>query len=111
MSKTDYYQVLGVSDDTEPEKIKRAYRDLAFKYHPDRNKERPEAAEKMKHINEAYAVLSNAQKRREYDALRKTFGASARQQFRQNYTEQDLVFEGTTTFSRKFTAKVTKALK
>lgn len=93
MSKTDYYQVLGVSNDTEPEKIKRAYRDLAFKYHPDRNKERPEAAEQMKHINEAYAVLSNAQKRREYDALRKTFGASARQQFRQNYTEQD-IFSG-----------------
>ncbi len=93
MSQTDYYQILGVSTDTKPEKIKQAYRDLAFKYHPDRNKERPEAVEKMKQINEAYAVLSNAQKRREYDNLRQTFGSSARHRFRQNYTEQD-IFSG-----------------
>ena len=90
---TDYYQILGVSTDTAPEKIKQAYRDLAFQYHPDRNKETPEAAEKMKQINEAYAVLSNARKRREYDSLRQTFGSSARHRFRQNYTEQD-IFSG-----------------
>jgi DnaJ-class molecular chaperone len=89
----DYYQTLGVSTDTEPEKIKQAYRDLAFQYHPDRNKENPAAVEKMKRINEAYAVLSNAQKRREYDSLRQTFGSSAHHQFRQNYTEQD-IFSG-----------------
>lgn len=93
MSETDYYQILGVSTETEPEKIKQAYRDLAFKYHPDRNKEWPEAAEKMKRINEAYAVLSNVEKRREYDSLRQTFGSSARHRFRQNYTEQD-IFSG-----------------
>ena len=93
MSQTDYYQILGVPTDTEPNKIKRAYRDLAFKYHPDRNTETPEVAEKMKQINEAYAVLSDAQKRREYDTLRQTFGSSARHQFRQNHTEQD-IFSG-----------------
>ena len=94
MSETDYYQILGVSTDTEPEKIKQAYRDLAFQYHPDRNKETPEAIEKMKQINEAYAVLSNAQKRREYDGLRQTFGSSAHKLgFRQNHTEQD-IFSG-----------------
>ena len=90
---TDYYQILGVSTDTEPKKIKQAYRDLAFKYHPDRNRETPEAAGKMKQINEAYAVLSDKQKRREYDMLRQQFGSSARNRFRQNYTEQD-VFSG-----------------
>ena len=90
---TDYYQTLGVSTDTETKKIKQAYRDLAFKYHPDRNRNTPEAAEKMKRINEAYAVLSNAQKRHEYDTLRQQFGSAARHRFRQSYTEQD-IFSG-----------------
>jgi DnaJ-class molecular chaperone len=93
MSEIDYYQILGVPADTEPAKIKQAYRDLAFKYHPDRNRERPDVAEKMKQLNEAYAVLSHAQKRREYDALRQSFGASAHHRFRQNYTDQD-IFKG-----------------
>ena len=90
---TDYYEILGVSSDADPKKIKQAFRELAFKYHPDRNRETPEAAEKMKQVNEAYAVLSHAQKRREYDTLRQTFGSSARHRFRQNYTEQD-IFSG-----------------
>jgi len=93
MSEIDYYQILGVPTDTEPAKIKQAYRDLAFKYHPDRNSETPEIAEKMKQLNEAYAVLSHAQKRCEYDALRQSFGASAHRRFRQNYTDQD-IFKG-----------------
>jgi DnaJ-class molecular chaperone len=93
MSQTDYYQTLDVPTDAEPKTIKQAYRDLAFKYHPDRNTEKPEVADKMKQINEAYAVLSNAQKRREYDSLRQTFGSSARHQFRQSHTEQD-IFSG-----------------
>jgi DnaJ-class molecular chaperone len=90
---TDYYEILGITTDTEAREIKQAYRDLAFKYHPDRNKDTPEAAEKMKQLNEAYAVLSHAQKRREYDSLRQTFGSSARHQFRQSYSEQD-IFSG-----------------
>ena len=63
----DYYQILGVSEDASQEQIKAAYRRLAFQYHPDRNKEDTAAAEKMKEINEAYAILSNQAKRKEYD--------------------------------------------
>lgn len=89
----DYYQVLGVEPDTAAKAIKDAYRQLAFQYHPDRNKENPGAAEKMKAINEAYAVLSDPSKRREYDALRQQFGSSAYNQFRNNYSDQD-IFSG-----------------
>ncbi|MEM2782528.1 MAG: molecular chaperone DnaJ [Candidatus Hadarchaeales archaeon] len=62
----DYYEILGVSRNASKEEIKRAYRELAMKYHPDRNKS-PEAEEKFKEISEAYAVLSDDQKRAEYD--------------------------------------------
>jgi molecular chaperone DnaJ len=65
-SKRDYYDVLGVSKDAPKEEIKRAYRKLALKYHPDRNKE-PDAAEKFREISEAYAVLSDDEKRSMYD--------------------------------------------
>lgn len=90
---SDYYQILGVPKDAKPEQIKQAYRDLAFKYHPDRNKDNPIAVDKMKHINEAYAVLSDDNKRNEYDGIRQQFGSSARRQFRQQYSEQD-IFRG-----------------
>ncbi len=93
MSQNDYYQILGIDQKASPRQIKDTYRKLAFKYHPDRNRENPEAAEKMKRVNEAYAVLSDAAKRREYDAMRHQFGASAYSQFRQNYSEQD-IFSG-----------------
>ncbi len=58
MEQNDYYQILGLDKDASQKQIKEAYRKLAFKYHPDRNKEHPETAEKMKRVNEAYAVLS-----------------------------------------------------
>jgi DnaJ-class molecular chaperone len=90
METKDYYQTLGVDSNADPKIIKEAYRTLAFKYHPDRNKENPENVEKMKIINEAYAVLSNAQKRNQYDALRRQYGSSAYNQFRKSYTEQDI---------------------
>ncbi len=90
---SDYYQALGVPPDAEPGQIKQAYRDLAFKYHPDRNHENPAASENMKRVNEAYAVLSDARKRREYDALRQQYGSSARNQFRQQYSDRD-IFSG-----------------
>jgi len=63
----DYYEILGVSRDASPEEIKKAFRKLALKYHPDRNPGDKEAEEKFKEINEAYACLSDPEKRRQYD--------------------------------------------
>ena len=67
MSKRDYYEVLGVSKEVSQDEIKTAYRKLAFKYHPDRNQDDPEAESKFKEAAEAYEVLGNAEKRQTYD--------------------------------------------
>ena len=93
MAQEDYYQVLGVDKNAPQTKIKEAYRQLAFKHHPDRNRENAAAADQMKKINEAYAVLSNPAKKTEYDNLRTQFGSSAYTHFRNNYSEQD-IFSG-----------------
>jgi DnaJ-class molecular chaperone len=93
MTERDYYQILGVERNADPKRIKDAYRELAFKYHPDRNEKDPSGADMMKRINEAYAVLSNAEKRKEYDAMRSRFGDDAHGRFRTAYTEQD-IFNG-----------------
>ena len=66
-SGLDYYDALGVNKDASQKEIKRAFRKLAFKYHPDRSKI-PNAEEKFKEASEAYAVLSDPKKRRQYDA-------------------------------------------
>jgi DnaJ-class molecular chaperone len=87
MNNKDYYKTLGVSEDATVEEIKKTYRKLAFQYHPDRN---PGNEEMMKEINEAYAVLSDIRKRREYDSYRQNYGSFARDRFRQAYTEQDI---------------------
>ena len=69
-SRRDYYQVLGISPGASAEEIKRAYHRAAFQCHPDRNWESEEANEDMERINEAYSVLSDPVKRREYDLPR-----------------------------------------
>ena len=66
----DYYEVLGIGPDASAEEIKKAYHMLAFRYHPDRHQASEEAHKKMEEINEAYAVLSDPIKRREYDLPR-----------------------------------------
>ena len=67
MSKRDYYDVLGVAKDADKKDIKKAYRSLANKYHPDKNPDNPEALEKFKELAEAYEILSSEEKRSTYD--------------------------------------------
>ncbi|MCD7974264.1 MAG: molecular chaperone DnaJ [Phascolarctobacterium sp.] len=67
MSKRDYYEVLGVQKTATQDELKKAYRKLAREYHPDVNKDNPKAAEKFKECNEAYSVLSDEEKRAQYD--------------------------------------------
>jgi molecular chaperone DnaJ len=78
----DYYDVLGIDRNADDAAIKRAYRRLAIKYHPDRNPDNKQAIEKMKELNEAYAVLSDPQKRRQYD----TYGPEGLR----GYTAEDI---------------------
>ncbi|MEE9912067.1 MAG: DnaJ domain-containing protein [Deltaproteobacteria bacterium] len=93
MEQKDYYDILGITNDATHKQVRDAYRKLALLHHPDRNQDNPEAAERMKAINESYAVLSDPRKRREYDTLRKAYGSSAYGQFRQTHTDQD-IFKG-----------------
>ncbi len=79
----EYYEVLGVAKTATADEIKKAYRKLALKYHPDKNPGDKAAEEKFKEISEAYAVLSDAEKRKQYD----TFGSSG---FRQRYSQEDI---------------------
>src|SRR5713226_6231097 len=69
MAEKDYYEILGVKKTATEDEIKKAYRNLAKKYHPDKNKGNKEAENKFKEVSEAYAVLSDKEKREQYDRL------------------------------------------
>ncbi|MBT8334273.1 MAG: DnaJ domain-containing protein, partial [Deltaproteobacteria bacterium] len=79
----DYYEILGVSKTSSSEEIKKVYRKLALKYHPDTNSGNKEAEEKFKQISEAYAVLSDPEKRKQYDM----YGSDG---FHQRYSQEDI---------------------
>ena len=83
MPETDYYKLLGVSKNASEDEIKKAYRKLAMKYHPDHAKDDKSAEEKFKKISEAYAVLSDKEKRKQYDE----FGSAG---FHQKYSQEDI---------------------
>src|SRR3977135_1098216 len=67
MAKRDYYEVLGVNKDASEDEIKKSYRKLAMKWHPDRNPDNPKAEEHFKEAKEAYEMLSDPNKRAAYD--------------------------------------------
>jgi curved DNA-binding protein len=73
MEYKDYYKILGVERKASEEEVKKAYRKLALKYHPDRNPDDKQAEEKFKEINEAYQVLSDPEKRSRYDQLGESY--------------------------------------
>ena len=89
----DYYQMLGVESGASQQEVKDAYRKLALRYHPDRNRNHPSASQRMKEVNEAYAVLSDLEKRKKYDGLRQAYGSFAYGRFRRDYSERD-IFRG-----------------
>lgn len=86
MAETDYYKILGVDKSASDGEIKKAYRKLAMKYHPDHAKDDKSAEEKFKKISEAYAVLSDKEKRKQYDQ----FGSAG---FHQRFSQED-IFRG-----------------
>ncbi len=83
---TDYYQILGLAKGASSDEVKKAYRKMAQKYHPDKNPDDKAAEAKFKEITEAYAVLSDPQKKTQYDQL-------GSERFHRNYSQED-IFDG-----------------
>ncbi|HXC93788.1 MAG TPA: DnaJ domain-containing protein, partial [Geobacteraceae bacterium] len=86
MAEKDYYEILGLKKGASPEEIKKAFRKLAVKFHPDKNPGDKKAEDRFKEINEAYAVLSDPEKKSQYDQ----FGSTG---FHQRYSQED-IFRG-----------------
>lgn len=79
LAQKDYYKILGVTKNSSSKEIKKSYYQLAKKYHPDTNKDDPNASKKFQEVSEAYEILSDDTKRKEYD----TFGTTTEQMNRQ----------------------------
>ena len=100
--KRDYYEVLGVARNADDAAIKKAYRKLAKKYHPDMNKDNPSAEEKFKEVTEAYNILSDKEKRKLYDQFGHAAfdegggnaGAGGYQEFHYSGDNLDDIFDG-----------------
>ncbi len=101
MAFIDYYKILGISKDATQEDIKKAYRKLARKYHPDLNKDNPNAQEKFQKINEANEVLSNPEKRKRYDEYGENwkYAEELEKQKKRQTKEQSGTREGTFWYS------------
>lgn len=90
----NYYEILGVSKDCNHDEIRKKYRKLAMQYHPDQNPDAPDAEEKFKEIAEAYGVLTDPKKRKEYDACLKWGGGykpNGQQQQGFGYSQEDIL--------------------
>ena len=90
MSEKNYYYILGVKQDARSDEIKKAFRKLALKYHPDKNQGDKNSEQKFKEINEAYEVLKDSKKRSQYDK----YGTAAFQQGSSGFSSQSSGFEG-----------------
>ena len=86
----DYYQILGIPENAEAEQIKKAYRKLAVEYHPDRNPNNPTSEEKFKDITEAYGVLMDPVKRKEYDRFKSNPFSGSQSGPHFNYSQQEI---------------------
>ena len=86
----DYYQILGVPEDAAPDQIKKSYRKLAVEHHPDRNPNDSKSEDRFKEITEAYGVLMDPIKRKEYDQFRSGFFSGSQKGPHFNYSQQEI---------------------
>jgi len=87
----DYYQILGVGKDADENEIRSRYRSLAMEYHPDRNPDDPQAEEKFKDVAEAYGVLTDPVKRKQYDSWQKMGGPHSHNQDGFSYSQEEIL--------------------